>query len=738
MVTATAVDLILAPAQAKTQPPLYGSEHPPPQLTAAIATLALGGAERIVLDWAARCVGRYRVKLIVLRRAPTEWPVPPGVLITRLDDHDPPRVLHALTALGNEIAAAGNPIILCHLLTAAERGALARGGAQPIPVLHNAAIGWIEEAKALANTPRVVTVSHAAARELREAGCRAISTVIHHLPASPVQSAQSDAARAYWRDRWAIPTSATVIGMIGAVKPQKVYTRALRLLASMRVQRDVWLVILGGPIGRDGTIAWDAILAQARRLQLESRLRLPGFVTHAAACLPAFDVLLNTSRYEGLSIATLEALAASLPVVASAVGGQGEVAAPGLTLIAEAEDDAVWLRAINASLAARPQPPAWRGFPSYRLWTLLHVLPRYKPEAGVLFVTANLNAGGAQRSLCNLTRELNKLRRLEIAVCGDSSTDYFYTQLRTAGITVSRSAASRDCFDHAEAVLQQLVRGRFVTMCFWNVDAKVKLLLAKALASAPVRIIDVSPGGYSFEEMQALHDFQHWVAFDEAAYYARLNHLVLKYAGDAPTAVRHKSRVISNGVPVAARRFNASATDPPKIVVSGRIAPTKYVIEIIESMRLLWQTHATAELHVLGTSEQRHADYAHRVIDTIGVDLNQRVFLHGAVFDAPERLGSYHIALVLGEHQGSPNAVLEAMAAGLAVVANDSGGTRELILHERTGLLLPRRDPHTIAAALRRLLDNATFARRLADAGQQHVAQRFSMAQMVRAYRKIM
>ena len=108
------------------------------------------------------------------------------------------------------------------------------------------------------------------------------------------------------------------------------------------------------------------------------------------------------------------------------------------------------------------------------------------------------------------------------------------------------------------------------------------------------------------------------------------------------------------------------------------------------------------------------------------------------MFDAPERLGSYHIALVLGEHQGSPNAVLEAMAAGLAVVANDSGGTRELILHERTGLLLSRRAPHTIAAALRRLLDNATFARRLADAGQQYVAQRFSMAQMVRAYRTIM
>lgn len=74
---AVALNLILAPPRADTQPPLYANDNHPLQLTAAIATLALGGAERIVLDWAAGCAARYRVRLIVLRRIATEWAVPP-------------------------------------------------------------------------------------------------------------------------------------------------------------------------------------------------------------------------------------------------------------------------------------------------------------------------------------------------------------------------------------------------------------------------------------------------------------------------------------------------------------------------------------------------------------------------------------------------------------------------------------------------------------------------------------
>jgi len=729
LVRREALATLIAPEASPGEPALI--ELGRAVVSAVIGSLALGGAERILLDWAASCAKRYRVRIVVLRDVQPEWPVPRGLEVTRLGSKD---LIPQLEGVGAAIAAAGNRVVLCHMLTAAERQALTRGGAYPVPVLHNASAGWIEPADALSDSHCVIAVSRTAAKELQAAGCRTPSVVIHHIPGTPTPRPD---ARREWRVCWAVPQEALVIGMIGAVKPQKAYPRALRVLAALVERRDAYLVILGGPIGRDGMLAWRAALTQAMRLGIEERVRLPGFVPNAADCLPAFDLLLNTSRYEGLSIATLEALVAGLPVVASDVGGQGEISAPGLALLPFAASDIAWACAVDTALRRRPALPAWRGFPSHRLWTLFHLLPPLERGADVLFVTANLNAGGAQRSLVNLALALKESLRFEIAVCGNSSSAHFSHKLEQAELRVYRSAASRDCFDHAEAILRRIVAGRFGTVCFWNVDAKVKLVLAKVLGVTEVRLVDVSPGGYSFEEMRATRAFQEWIAFSEDEYYARLDRLVLKYCGAAPPAATGKVSVIPNGVAGQGCAPMRAAAAVPRIVVSGRIAPSKFLIEAVAAMRVLWREYPHAELHLLGRAEQRYAAYAQDLLNAIGPDLGTRVFLHGAVSDAPERLAGFSVALVLGERQGCPNAVLEALAAGLPVIANDSGGTRELVIDGRTGLLLPGCDPCEIAAALARVIGDPAWARCLSEAGRRHVVRRFSMKRMVTAYRNL-
>ena len=728
-------------------------QFPPAELNVVIGSLALGGAERIVLAWAASARLRHRVHLVVLRDAREEWPLVPGIEVTRLGGAD---ILQRLEDLGATFAAGGNRVVLCHLLLAAERAALARGGALPIPVLHNASAGWLEPGDSLAAAPGLpfaIAVSQAAADELRTLAPALPCMVVRHLPRP--RAVQPDARRR-WRAHWALPQDALVIGMAGGVKPQKAYPRALRVLAALHALpgfSDVHLVVLGGPTGRDGMLAWQALLAQAHRLQLEPWVRLPGFVTDAAQCCPAFDLFLNTSRYEGLSMATLEALVAGLPVVASRVGGQGEVGAPGLTLLEFEDSNAHWAEAIAKSIGHRPKMPDWRGFPGDRLWTLCHLAEPFAPRGdarpGVLFVTANLNAGGAQRSLVNLALKLMAGRDSRIAfdltVCGHSTAVEFTQALQAAGVPVHRSADSRDCFDHAEALLRQVRALRPAVLCFWNVDPKIKLLLVKMLGAGPLRFVDVSPGDYAFEEMRDTAAFQQCIAFTAAQYHARLSRLVLKYrpgAAHRDIAIRSKLRVIPNGVTFPARSRDClrdadgagRAIRHPRIVVSGRIAPSKFLLEIIAAMRLLWLRFPLAELHVLGTAEPRHADYAQALCHAAGEELGRRVHLHGAAFDAPERLAGFDLALVLGEHQGCPNAVLEALAAGVPVVANDSGGTREQVIDGRTGILLRDREPATIAAGLARVLADAALARRLSDRGRAHVAQRFSMSRMAGAY----
>ncbi|HMF96245.1 MAG TPA: glycosyltransferase [Vicinamibacterales bacterium] len=708
------------------QPPLVGIDAP--ELTVAIASLALGGAERIVLDWAARVQPAWRVHVIVLRDHAHEWPVPPGVRLTRLTGTDVPV---ALMDIGRRIAHSDSPVCVCHLLTSAERAALCEGGAFVVPVVHNAREGWIEDAAALAGTSQVIAVSNAAAADLRRHGCDATISVIRHIP--KLRRFARD-ARVTWRRAWRIPADATLVGMIGAVKPQKNYPFAVRLLRRLLDNRDVYLTIVGGPVGRHGREAWSAVLDAMTETGVRGRLAMPGFIADAAASLPAFDVLLNTSHYEGTSIASLEALVNGVPVVASRVGGQGELGSDGLTLVDKNAPLGEWASAVSAALEMRPSYPAWAGFPSFRLWTLAQLARPTPRNDRVLFVTANLNAGGAQRSLVNLAAALRAVR-FEIAVTGDSTAEYFFDALRTSGINVYRTAASRDPFDHAERIVARVCAEQIGTVCFWNVDPKIKLLVTKALDFTNVALVDVSPGPSSFDEMRRTAEFGRTIAFAERDFYQRLDRTVLKYDTPAPRGCADKISVIPNGVPPPARvKASYDIAAVPRVVVNGRIAPTKFLVEVVNAMAIVRRAIPTAELHLLGGAEPRHADYAAAVRAAAGEDLDRTVFLHGASGDSVDRLADFDLLVVLGRDQGSPNALLEAMAAGLPCIANDDGGTGEQIRHEDTGLLLQDRTAETLAPAIVRLLSDRTLAGRLGCAGRMHALRSFSMDEMVARY----
>lgn len=774
---------VFSPAQADRQAPLHEACLTTPTLGVVVGSLAVGGAEKIVLDWILQNRTRFRIRLFVIHHQPVEWPLPVGVSVVR------PRsgsgqgaapdvtlraagITAALIQFAQELAAdacalgRGVPRVLCHMTRREHRDALERGGAHALAVLHNAMQGWKEPFGALRADRRLVAVSQACIDDLKSLGRDRDVALVRHVPSSAGRGSAGGHDRASLRrrlcDTLGLPDrpGAKLIAMIGAVKPQKNYGRAIDILERLRGD-DAFLVIFGGPIGvppgrrTDGApsealACWLDLCAAVRRGGLQDRVRLPGFVPDAGQYLPAFDVLLNTSFFEGLSMATLEALLALVPVVATRVGGQGELASDGLWLLDAQACPEHWAESIRVAWSSVPTRPAWAGFPAHRLWTLEQLVSDYAPTDHLLFVTANLNAGGAQRSLVNLACCLHRELPLEVAVTGSSSSCALLDELQAAGVCVSRSGDTRDCFDHAQTLLGIAAASRSRVLCFWNVDPKIKLLLSKCLPEA-VRLIDVSPGGYAFEELDATRQFQALIGFSQEQYYNRLSHLVLKYDAVLPQALPCPVSVVRNGVPLARglQQTLPAQDGRVRIVVNGRIAPTKFLLEVLQAMQLVWPQHPDAELHLVGVAEQRHQAYAHQVLQAAW-DLQQqaddvhgrtpsqrRIHVHGPRHSLQGVARPADVAVVLGQNQGCPNAVLEAMAAGLAVVSNDSGGTAEIVRDGYTGVLLTTTAPAALANALDSLLRDSQLRLRLGRAGRRHVESEFSMLAMVQGYRNV-
>ncbi|MDE2150103.1 MAG: glycosyltransferase family 4 protein [Gammaproteobacteria bacterium] len=98
----------------------------------------------------------------------------------------------------------------------------------------------------------------------------------------------------------------------------------------------------------------------------------------------------------------------------------------------------------------------------------------------------------------------------------------------------------------------------------------------------------------------------------------------------------------------------------------------------------------------------------------------------GTISDVPALLAGAAAYVQPSHREGLPNSVLEAMAAGLPVIATRIGGHEDIIAEGETGLLVPPADPGALAAALQRLFENSELRRRLGDQAAAYVRRNFA------------
>jgi glycosyltransferase involved in cell wall biosynthesis len=127
-------------------------------------------------------------------------------------------------------------------------------------------------------------------------------------------------------------------------------------------------------------------------------------------------------------------------------------------------------------------------------------------------------------------------------------------------------------------------------------------------------------------------------------------------------------------------------------------------------------------------------DRAHLLELATELGLAKCLEMPGFVRDVPEVLGSLDAYVHFSrEREGCSNAILEAMACGIPVIATDVGGNRELVEDGVNGILVPEEDVEAVSRALARLAADTAMRERLGSAAVDAVRTRFAVARMVEA-----
>jgi glycosyltransferase involved in cell wall biosynthesis len=196
-----------------------------------------------------------------------------------------------------------------------------------------------------------------------------------------------------------------------------------------------------------------------------------------------------------------------------------------------------------------------------------------------------------------------------------------------------------------------------------------------------------------------------------------------------PEVPAERIRLVHHGV--EARGHTRSERNRPTLLAAGRLIEKKGFETLIDACRALAARGVEFRCRIFGTGplleplrRQVHAAGLASRIDLPGWAAPEALadeMSHAVVFTMPSRISRG------GDRDGIPNVVLEAMAAGLPVVATAVSGLPEAVVHGETGFLVEPDQPEALAAALERLLTDRALARRLGAAGQTRILDEFTL-----------
>jgi len=368
----------------------------------------------------------------------------------------------------------------------------------------------------------------------------------------------------------------------------------------------------------------------------------------------------------------------------------------------------------------------------------------------ILEIIPTLDRSGAEKQLTLLAGGLER-DEFDVHVCALTRGGPLEADLRQAGIPVSivgkrlkidpaaflrlRRLIARlrpdlvhtwlfaaNAYGRAAALtcgVKRLVAGE---RCVDPWKTRAQLAIDRFLARYSVRIVANSPGVQEFYVRHGLP--------------AEKFEVIPNGVAAAPPATTTRAEILAGlGLPAGARL----------VAILGRLWPQKRVKDAIWAADVLKVVRDDVHLLVIGDGPDHEKLLKFRE----QVRIADLVHFLGHRADVPRLLPHLEALWSPSAYEGQSNAILEAMAAGIPVIATDVPGTRDLVVHETTGYLVPTTAQAAAATTVNRdvaaglaghtlrLLDDPELGRRLGQAARRRMLDEFSVETMVARYRDL-
>jgi glycosyltransferase involved in cell wall biosynthesis len=206
---------------------------------------------------------------------------------------------------------------------------------------------------------------------------------------------------------------------------------------------------------------------------------------------------------------------------------------------------------------------------------------------------------------------------------------------------------------------------------------------------------------------------------------------------------RGRITVIHNGVDTVQNASSAQiqqtrlelgiGDDEFVIGIVGSLYPVKGHMSLLDAMKTVLTRYPKARLVVIGQGDLEQT--LKRRVSELGIE--RAVSFLGLRDDVPRLLPLLDLFVLPSLSEGLSVALLEAMSAGVAVIASNVGGNPEIVVNGETGYLVPAQRSEELASRIIALMSNPELTRLLGSRGKERVSQEFTTARMLEQYQAL-